>query len=169
MPSRIGYLRALLPALFSTAIALMIGCGSDASSNPSHPSAQLKSKDEHHHPSPRPRTKEGCDRCGGLWAIHGIEPVESCICRTSDGGERCFDGRECEGQCLVDRDIASNSRSWTRASRLPVSSPEHALSTTPRWIAISSSRPAPKIIFRCLLVRRPSTLHRLTGPRRSDT
>jgi hypothetical protein len=33
-------------------------------------------------------TKEECDKCQGPWAVHGIEPVESCICRTSDGGER---------------------------------------------------------------------------------
>ena len=95
---------ALVPALLST-IALVSGCGSDASSSPSHPSAQLNSKGDHPPPPPRPQTKKECDKCGGLWAIHGIEPVASCICRTSDGGERCFDGRECAGQCLVDRDI----------------------------------------------------------------
>jgi len=52
-------------------------------------------------PSPRPQNKEACDQCGGLWGIHGIEPVESCICRTKDAGQSCSDGSECEGACIV--------------------------------------------------------------------
>lgn len=50
----------------------------------------------------RPPTKEACEACQGLWAVHGIEPVETCICRTADVGQTCDDGSACEGQCLVD-------------------------------------------------------------------
>ena len=31
-----------------------------------------------------------------------MSPKESCNCRTSDGGKRCRDGNECEGQCVAD-------------------------------------------------------------------
>jgi hypothetical protein len=87
------------------------GCGSDASptgnpakgAGPSGPTASERYENKPP-PPPRPETKEGCDACGGLWAVHGIEPAESCICRTSDLGKRCTDGRQCEGQCLVDND-----------------------------------------------------------------
>jgi hypothetical protein len=96
--------RGLVVALFSMGVPLLSGCGSDASSRPTERTAQLESAC-HPPPPPRPQTKEACDACQGLWAIHGIVPVESCICRTSDGGDRCFDGRDCQGQCLVDRDI----------------------------------------------------------------
>lgn len=34
--------------------------------------------------------------------MHGIEPAQSCICRTRDAGQQCGDGADCEGQCLVD-------------------------------------------------------------------
>jgi hypothetical protein len=59
----------------------------------------LAAKD--HPPPPRPETKKECDKCGGIWAVHGIVPTESCICRTEDAGERCVDGRQCIGQSLV--------------------------------------------------------------------
>jgi hypothetical protein len=55
-------------------------------------------------PPPRPTTKEGCDACQGLWAVHGIEPAESCICKTIDEGRECRDGKDCEGECIVDGD-----------------------------------------------------------------
>jgi len=51
---------------------------------------------------PRPQTKDACAACRGLWAVHGISEVESCICGTSDGGRSCRDGAECEGQCIAD-------------------------------------------------------------------
>jgi len=54
--------------------------------------------------TPRPTSKQGCDACGGQWAVHGIEQVEGCICRTKDGGKACRDGTECEGSCLVKDD-----------------------------------------------------------------
>src|SRR3954469_21108040 len=44
----------------------------------------------------RPTTKEGCDTCEGIWAVHGVEPVETCICKTSDVGKNCLDGRDCQ-------------------------------------------------------------------------
>ena len=31
-----------------------------------------------------------------------MSPKESCNCRTSDGGKRCRDGNECEGQCVAE-------------------------------------------------------------------
>jgi len=50
----------------------------------------------------RPQTKEACAACRGLWAVHGISEVESCICRTKDGGRPCREGGECEGECIAD-------------------------------------------------------------------
>jgi hypothetical protein len=55
-------------------------------------------------PPPRPTTKEACDACQGLWAVHGIEPAESCICKTNDEGLECRDGKDCQGECIVDGD-----------------------------------------------------------------
>jgi len=54
---------------------------------------------------------QGCRACNGIWAVHGIATVESCNCRTHDGGKRCRDGAECEGACvaaeLPEREIVS--------------------------------------------------------------
>ena|SRR5258706_2061216 len=50
---------------------------------------------------PRPDNKEACNKCGGLWGVHGIVPIESCICRTRDGGRSCTNGSDCEGACIV--------------------------------------------------------------------
>jgi hypothetical protein len=82
-------------------VTVVAGCGSDAGSSaiPIGPSGQLGAKKDD--PPPRPQTKEECDACKGLWAVHGILPTKSCICATSDAGERCVDGRQCIGQCLV--------------------------------------------------------------------
>src|SRR6266498_529000 len=52
-------------------------------------------------PRSHPATKEACDACGGSWAIHGIDPNESCICPTKDVGKPCLDSNQCEGQCIV--------------------------------------------------------------------
>ena len=84
-------------------VAAMGGCGSDPGTNaaPIGPSNELGSPND---PPPRPQTKEACDACGGLWAVHGILPTESCICAARDAGERCIDGRQCVGQCLVAED-----------------------------------------------------------------
>ena len=55
-------------------------------------------------PPNRPSTKDECDACQGLWAAHGVEPVETCICKTNDEGRACIDGSECQGECLLDGD-----------------------------------------------------------------
>ena len=94
---------ALFVSLFSASTALLGACGADASASQPHPAGRIASNTDP--PPPRPQTKEECDACGGLWEVHGIAPAESCICRTSDGGKRCLDGRECEGQCLVDESV----------------------------------------------------------------
>jgi hypothetical protein len=53
-----------------------------------------------------PATEEGCSACGGEWAAHGIlgaqQGTMSCLCPTADGGKRCRDGVECQGECLTD-------------------------------------------------------------------
>ena len=79
------------------------GCGSDPGSSafPIGPSGSFGSKGDPPPQPPRPQTKEACDACGGIWAVHGLLPSESCICPTEDAGNRCVDGRQCIGQCLV--------------------------------------------------------------------
>ena len=52
----------------------------------------------------RPASKEACDACQGLWAAHGIEETETCICKTSDEGNVCFDGKDCQGECVLEGD-----------------------------------------------------------------
>jgi len=54
--------------------------------------------------APRPSTKEACDACQGIWAVHGIEAEEVCICQTDDEGRDCVDGKDCQGECLLDVD-----------------------------------------------------------------
>jgi len=100
-PARIFH--SLGAAAFLAAVASMGGCGSDAGSTVSKTSTPGSIAPESNPPPPpRPQNKEECDACGGLWAVHGIEPAESCICATKDSGKRCADGRECQGQCIVD-------------------------------------------------------------------
>lgn len=49
-----------------------------------------------------PRTEAECkSACNGTWGRHGLAPKESCNCRTNDGGKRCRDGNDCEGQCIA--------------------------------------------------------------------
>jgi len=53
--------------------------------------------------APAPQTEAECkSACNGTWGRHGLSPKDSCNCRTSDGGKRCRDGNECEGQCVAD-------------------------------------------------------------------
>jgi hypothetical protein len=52
--------------------------------------------------TPRPDNAEACERCGGLWGVHGIAQTESCICRTKDGGQACTSADDCEGACIID-------------------------------------------------------------------
>jgi hypothetical protein len=49
-------------------------------------------------------TKEACDLCQGIWAVHGIAESETCICKANDEGHDCLDGNECLGECLLDGD-----------------------------------------------------------------
>jgi hypothetical protein len=53
-------------------------------------------------PAERPKTKEACVTCNGVWAVHGLAETESCNCRTKDSGKLCRDGSECEASCLAD-------------------------------------------------------------------
>jgi hypothetical protein len=55
-------------------------------------------------PPPRPSTKEECDACLGLWDVHGIERVETCVCKANDEGHECTDGNDCLGECLLGDD-----------------------------------------------------------------
>ncbi len=41
-----------------------------------------------------------CEACDGKWGRHGMMGWEGCICRTSDHGKRCWDGKHCEGRCM---------------------------------------------------------------------
>ncbi len=89
-------------ALTFTAFALAASaCGSSPRDTAPVTSfaAQLPSKK-----SERPTSKEACDACHGLWDIHGIGDVETCICPTSDAGKSCTDGQQCEGACIVTDD-----------------------------------------------------------------
>jgi hypothetical protein len=84
------------------------GCAADASDMavaPEHgPSIARASARASQDPPTRPTTKEACDACQGLWAAHGIEPEETCICKTNDEGRECLDGNECQGECLLEGD-----------------------------------------------------------------
>jgi hypothetical protein len=63
------------------------------------PEAQAPSSGNAQQP---PRTEAECkSKCNGSWGRHGLSPKDSCNCRTSDGGKRCRDGNECEGQCVA--------------------------------------------------------------------
>jgi hypothetical protein len=56
--------------------------------------------------SGEPTTEAGCRACGGEWAVHGLLGAQhgamSCLCPTRDGGKRCRDGVECQGECVTD-------------------------------------------------------------------
>ena len=49
-----------------------------------------------------PANEEGCSACSGEWAAHGMTGTMSCLCPTADGGKRCRDGVECQGECVTD-------------------------------------------------------------------
>jgi hypothetical protein len=48
-----------------------------------------------------PKTQRDCKSCNGDWGIHGIAQTPSCVCRTTDGGNRCRDGLECQSLCIA--------------------------------------------------------------------
>ncbi|HMI87440.1 MAG TPA: hypothetical protein VK550_25300 [Polyangiaceae bacterium] len=110
-----------LAMTMSAGFFMAVGCGADASDMasasprssregvPAHASnrpsveraSQIAPEDP---PITRPSTKEACDGCQGLWSAHGIEPEETCICKTNDEGRECTDGHDCQGECLLDGD-----------------------------------------------------------------
>ena len=109
---------------------VLAGCGSapeGATSQQSEPeraairettlSAPVAQRSPTDPPTPRPTTKEACDACHGLWDVHGIEPVESCICKTSDEGRECLDGKDCQGECLVDGDAEFHAMDQSQPPR----------------------------------------------------
>lgn len=55
-------------------------------------------------PATAPITRESCQACRGLWAVHGLDDKESCNCRTTDAGKRCQDGVDCQGSCIASKD-----------------------------------------------------------------
>ncbi|HMJ53770.1 MAG TPA: hypothetical protein VK540_16910 [Polyangiaceae bacterium] len=79
------------------------GCSADASETATAPprASQLTPNNP---PPPRPSTKEACDLCEGIWAVHGIAESETCICKANDEGHDCLDGNDCLGECLLDGD-----------------------------------------------------------------
>jgi hypothetical protein len=82
-------------------LASMVGCGADASDSARIPRGSSRFESQDPPPPPRPSTLEECAACHGLWAVHGIEPVETCICKTHDEGHDCTDGSDCQGECLL--------------------------------------------------------------------
>jgi hypothetical protein len=77
---------------------LAAGCAHDAPPAPAIPptaAAPTAANGE-------PATAEGCMACGGEWAAHGMRQTMSCLCPTADGGKRCRDGVECQGECVTD-------------------------------------------------------------------
>jgi hypothetical protein len=79
------------------------GCGSASSADPAM-MARGSQRAPQDPTSPRPSNKEACDACQGIWAVHGIESEATCICKTSDEGQECIDGKDCQGECLLDED-----------------------------------------------------------------
>jgi hypothetical protein len=53
-----------------------------------------------------PATREACEARHGIWGPFGLSPDPGCNLPTHDGGRRCTDGADCEGDCLADGDGA---------------------------------------------------------------
>jgi hypothetical protein len=53
--------------------------------------------------STRAAAMTACTACRGEWGRRGLAGVEGCNCRTSDVGQSCDDGEDCEGACLFQR------------------------------------------------------------------
>ncbi|MET0592678.1 MAG: hypothetical protein ABW133_08265, partial [Polyangiaceae bacterium] len=86
-------------------LTVIAGCGSAPDGSPSRDvdreqaavpetttSAPMAHQSPNDPPRTRPTTKEACDACQGLWGEHGIEAMDSCICKTNDEGRECLDG-----------------------------------------------------------------------------
>ena len=44
-----------------------------------------------------------CTACEGTWGRYGVNKDQGCNCKTKDAGKTCYDGDECEGQCMFVR------------------------------------------------------------------
>lgn len=42
-----------------------------------------------------------CEKRGDIWAKAGSSAAHACVKRTKDGGKRCTDSTQCQGQCLA--------------------------------------------------------------------
>lgn len=54
--------------------------------------------------APSADAQQQCTQCNGEWGIHGLSQTPGCNCRTTDYGQACNAGNQCQGECLVDRD-----------------------------------------------------------------
>lgn len=45
-----------------------------------------------------------CDACGGRWGAVGLSGNQTCDCPTTDAGQRCIRGSDCQGGCIRDGD-----------------------------------------------------------------
>jgi hypothetical protein len=84
------------------ALMLLSGCRAHGAPPAAVASAAQTAPVAHAPGGAEPMTAESCRSCGGEWSIHGLIQEPSCLCPTSDGGKRCRDGSECQGQCLAD-------------------------------------------------------------------
>jgi len=53
-------------------------------------------------PAAPPTTEEACRACNGVFGPQGIDPNPRCVCRTKDGGKKCFGKEDCEADCIGD-------------------------------------------------------------------
>jgi hypothetical protein len=95
-----AFLRSLAPSfLFLFGLAVAACC--KKTPPPAMPAPTASAQVSAAAPGEPPKTKEGCDACGGKWGRHGLADVEICICKTKDGGKECRDEADCEAQCVA--------------------------------------------------------------------
>jgi hypothetical protein len=105
-------------------------------------------------PGEPPKTKEGCDACGGKWGRHGLADVEVCICKTKDGGKECRDEADCETQCVAgEKDFVVEDKGPPPRDTGRGAAP----STQPPSAATASCPRAPASGRRCRPKTRPSS------------
>lgn len=49
-------------------------------------------------------SEEDCEAAGGSWEVAGISGEYFCNEVTADAGDKCYNGSECEGSCIIDED-----------------------------------------------------------------
>lgn len=61
------------------------------------------------------QSEKECLEKGGKWGKLGLSPKEECNLPTSDSGEKCTDGSECEGSCIGERAGVTSGKcsKWT--------------------------------------------------------